>query len=373
MAGIYIHIPFCKQACHYCDFHFSTNLNNKDTLVQMISKELVLQKDYLKDAPISTIYFGGGTPSLLEARELELILDTIHRHYAVSLEEVTIETNPDDLNEQKIQELKLLGFDRLSIGVQSFNDEVLKFYNRAHNSRESISSIEKARAYGFTKMSIDLMYGFPSEDHTIWKSDLAQAILLDPGHISSYCLSIEEDTALGRWTKKGTFAPAMEDFAAEQFELLQSELGQAGYIQYEISNFGKEDDFAVHNTNYWRGTPYLGVGPSAHSFDGKSRQSNISNNGKYIRSLREAQVPYTLETLSAQDLTNEYILTSLRTVWGADLQVLQNRHNIDLAGEKRLEIDQFINQKMMVKQGDFLILSPQGKLLADYIAEKLFV
>ena len=374
MAGIYIHIPFCKQACHYCDFHFSTNTGLKHQMVRMICKELELQQDYLgPESIIHSVYFGGGTPSLLEATEIEQILDAVHTYYRLELQELTIEANPDDLHPDKLLDLKKMGFDRLSIGVQSFDDRVLRFYNRAHSAQESLAVVDKAQQAGFEKLSIDLMYGFPQADHALWINDLAKAIQLDPGHISSYALTVEPDTALGRWMAKGKFAPASEDFIAEQFEIMQEELGNAGYVQYEISNFGRPGAFAIHNTNYWMGTPYLGVGPSAHSFDGKNRQHNPSNNVKYIKALEQGQPIFELDEIEPIDALNEYMLTSLRTMWGADLGYIHKKYKIDVTKEKgevihRLEQEGWLD----LKQGR-LILTNKGKLLADALALQLFL
>ncbi len=374
LAGIYIHIPFCKQACHYCDFHFSTQTDLKSKMVEMICKELIIQKDYLgKDCIIKTVYFGGGTPSLLTKEEIAAILQTISLHYKLDLEELTIEANPDDLSPAKLQELKALKFDRLSIGIQSFHDEILKFYNRSHNAEESLKVIENARNAGFEKLSIDLMYGFPQADHSLWKTDLQIATSLEPGHISSYCLTIEPGTALGSWTQKGKFLPASEDFSADQFEIMQDHLERAGYIQYEISNFGKPNAFAVHNTNYWKGIPYLGIGPSAHSFDGKTRQHNIANNAKYIKSLEMGELNFEKDLLSREDIINEYILTSLRTIWGTDLQKLEDQFDTSLLELKKSVINEFQEDRLLALKNQYLVLTKEGKLLADYIAGKLFL
>jgi oxygen-independent coproporphyrinogen-3 oxidase len=258
----------------------------------MIVWELEKRSDFLPlNDPVQTIYFGGGTPSLLKEREIASIINTIYRNYNVDIKEFTLEANPDDLQAQKLKTMKSLGIDRLSIGIQSFDQKILKFYNRAHNSQESLKAIDLAKNAGFEKLSMDLIYGFPHEDHSIWEKDLKQALLLDPGHISSYALTIEPKTALGNWLKKGRFKEASEDFVAEQFEMLQGAMSKSGYMQYEISNFGKPGQFALHNTNYWMGVPYLGIGPSAHSFDGKKRGYNIANNVIYIKSIREGKLP----------------------------------------------------------------------------------
>jgi oxygen-independent coproporphyrinogen-3 oxidase len=344
-----------------------------DTMVNMIIKELELQKNYLGEkVPIRTVYLGGGTPSLLGRSQLEIILNTLHKHYTLELDELTIETNPDDLDREKLGFLKGLGIDRLSIGVQSFDQRVLQFYNRVHNAQESLQAINKAKEAGFEKLSIDLIYGYPHSSHDLWKKDLEMALTLDPGHISSYGLTIEPDTALGRWTRKGIFVPATEDYMAEQFEWMQDEMEKAGYIQYEISNFGKKGAFAVHNTNYWKGIPYLGIGPSAHSFNGTSRQHNISHNGKYINSLESGTLLFDLEELGVLDGLNEYLLTSLRTIWGADLGHIQNHFKRDILEEKSREIELLIQEGLMLMEGNTLTLTKKGKLLADGIALKIF-
>jgi oxygen-independent coproporphyrinogen III oxidase len=247
---------------------------------------------------------------LLSAFHLEKIMETITKWYPLDLEEVTLEANPDDLSTENLQNWKALGIDRLSIGIQTFNPEILKFYNRAHTAEESLKAIESAKSTGFEKLSVDLIYGFPSPNHDIWKKDLEIALSQNPGHISSYCLTVEPKTALGNWQKKGKYKAASEDFAAEQFEILMKSMEDAGYVQYEISNFGKPGQFALHNTNYWLGIPYLGIGPSAHSFDGKTRGSNIANNVQYIKKLKTGEDIYTQEILSEEDAANDYILTS---------------------------------------------------------------
>ncbi|WP_291783940.1 radical SAM family heme chaperone HemW [Cecembia sp.] len=371
MSGIYIHIPFCKQACHYCDFHFSTQIQNKAVMVEMILLELENRKDFLSITdPVETIYFGGGTPSLLNEKELASIINTLYKHYNLDLKEFTLEANPDDLQPNKLKNIKSLGVDRLSIGIQSFDEGVLKFYNRAHNQQESLNAIDLAKDAGFEKLSIDLIYGFPNETHSIWEKDLEQALILDPGHISSYALTIEPKTAFGNWLKKGEFNEASEDFVAEQFELLQKEMTMAGYIQYEISNFGKAGQFALHNTNYWLGVPYLGIGPSAHSFDGKKRGHNIANNALYIKSIREGKLPYQVDELSEEELVNEYILTSLRTLWGCDLDKLNMEYGVQLDQE---ELKKLINLKLIAIHENAVKLSDKGKLLADTVAASLFI
>jgi oxygen-independent coproporphyrinogen-3 oxidase len=374
LSGIYIHIPFCKQACHYCDFHFSTSKVLIEEMVDSICTELVLRKDFLpKETPVRTVYFGGGTPSLLSKPHLEKILETITKWYSLDLEEVTLEANPDDLSTSNLQNWKTLGIDRLSIGIQTFNPEILKFYNRAHTEEESLKAIESAKSTGFEKLSVDLIYGFPSSNHDVWKKDLEIALSQNPGHISSYCLTVEPKTALGNWYKKGKYQAASEDFAAEQFEILMQSMEDSGYIQYEISNFGKLGQFALHNTNYWLGVPYLGVGPSAHSFDGKSRGSNIAHNAQYINKLKTRESIYAKEILSDEDAANDYILTSLRTIWGTDINYLKNSSGYDLAFLKLDTIKMLMQEKLILEETNKIILTKKGRLLADSIAESLFL
>lgn len=373
MAGIYIHIPFCRQACHYCDFHFSTNLRQVDELVSAIGKELELRKDYLKNQSVETVYFGGGTPSLLSEKQLGFLLENVKKLFLSDWKEVTIEANPDDLSEENLKMWKALGVDRLSLGIQSFREEVLRFYNRAHTATEALEAIAKSRNAGFEKFSIDLIYGFPHENHAIWKKDLAEAIQQDPGHISAYSLTVEPKTALGKWAEKGKFQPAEEDFVAEQFEWLQAETKKAGYIQYEISNFGKPDQFALHNTNYWKGLPYLGLGPSAHSFDGKSRGQNPASNPKYLKAIASNKIIFEIEPLTLEEQVNDRILTGLRTVWGLSPEELKFEFAIDILKRKGKEIETLENQGWLIWDGKILSLSKKGMLLADSIAAELFI
>ncbi|GAB3007227.1 radical SAM family heme chaperone HemW [Cyclobacterium sediminis] len=343
-------------------------------MVDMICLELSQRKNYLNQkGPIETIYFGGGTPSILSIPQLKKIWDTILDNFDCKLQEATLEANPDDLDEQTLAEMLSLGIDRLSIGIQSFHDPVLQFYNRSHNAKESQEIIKKARKAGFTTLSMDLIYGFPSNDHSLWERDLAATLEQEPDHISSYCLTVEPKTALGVWEKKGKFKEASEDFQAEQFEILQKTLNQAGYIQYEISNFAKENAFSLHNSNYWKGTPYLGVGPGAHSFDGKHRGHNLSHNGKYIKLLENGESPFKEDFLSPEDRINEYILTSLRTMWGINPLWLKNHLKYELLLNKAKEIKTFQEQGVLKINEESITLTDKGKLLADYIASKLFI
>jgi len=373
MAGLYIHIPFCKQACHYCDFHFSTNLQLMEQMMDSILLELQLRKEYLKGEAVDTIYFGGGTPSLVPAKYLEKILDQISALFPGSKQEVTLEANPDDLNPQALATWKSLGIDRLSLGIQSFQDQILKAYNRAHNSKEATQAIQLARAAGFEKFSIDLIYGYPHSDHRLWQLDLEEALRLDPGHLSAYSLTIEPKTTFGNWTKKGKFSPAEDEFVAQQFEYLQEQCDKAGYLQYEISNFSRPNQAAVHNSNYWKRSPYLGIGPSAHSFDGSSRGFNPSSNTSYTKALAAGSVPFVLEELTPEECINEEILTGLRTSWGLDTGSLAERYHLDILEIKKGSITKLTELGMIHTEAKTLTLTRKGQLLADSIASDIFI
>lgn len=373
MAGIYFHIPFCRQACHYCDFHFSTNLSKMGDLVKAMKVELNLRKNYLRDQEIRTVYFGGGTPSLLATEHLASLLQEVHQLFPTQLQETTLEANPDDLSPEKLQDWKNLGIDRLSLGIQSFQPEILKFYNRSHSAEQARKSIEISRKAGFEKFSFDLIYGFPHPNHQLWKKDLKIALDQDPGHLSAYSLTVEPKTALGKWTQKGKFQPADEDFVAEQFEWLQEQTERAGYAQYEISNFGKPGHWALHNTNYWKGIPYLGIGPSAHSFDGNKRGHNPASNPLYLKSLESGKICLIEEEESTGDRANERILTTLRTSWGLDLEKFEEEFGIDLSQIKSKEIQKLTEAGWLLRERNHLSLSKSGKLLADSIAAELFI
>lgn len=380
---LYLHIPFCKQACHYCDFHFSTNLKSKADLVAAICHEIELQKDYLPTRTLETIYLGGGTPSLLTGKELGQIFEAIHRIYQVrSDSEITLEANPDDLTSQKLLELKPF-INRLSIGLQSFHKPYLRFMNRAHNAQESESCVKLAQDSGFENLTIDLIYGMSERlldiktsgktDEQIWQADLEKAIGLNTPHISAYNLTIEPKTALGNWLKKGKIKPVDEELSARHFEQMVRSLTQAGYEQYEISNFAKNGQYARHNSSYWKRRPYLGVGPSAHSFNGASRQYNVANNTKYVKALQENRLDFELEILTAFDQINDYLLTSLRTIWGCDLRVIQEIGGIDLLEIQKQYLTAFVENGWLKISNNVLFLTSKGKLFADRIASDLFL
>ena len=372
MAGIYIHIPFCKQKCSYCDFHFSTNLQHKSNLIQAINKELEIRKDEIS-APLETIYFGGGTPSILSEIELESIFETIYKNYSTkNLKEITLETNPDDLNKEKLNFLKSTPINRFSIGVQSFFEEDLKLMNRAHNAQEAETSIKLVQDFGFENITIDLIYGSTTTTNEMWKQNLQKAIELNVPHISSYALTVEEKTILDHQIKKGITKPVDEDRQNEQFQLLVDTLTSHDFIQYEISNFGKEDYFSLHNSNYWKGIHYLGIGPSAHSYNGKTRAWNIANNSKYIQTINENKLPQEIEVLNEVEQFNEMIMIGLRTIYGIDLDRINSEFSQPLVNSFYQELNQLINENLVEKKENKIILKPEAKFFADGIASRLF-
>lgn len=373
MAGIYIHIPFCKQACHYCDFHFSTNQDTMEAMVEAQIQEMHLREQYLQGQEVDTVYFGGGTPSLLPIKYLEKLLEKINLIFPSKKSEITLEANPDDLAYSALVAWKSLGIDRLSLGVQSFQDQILQRYHRAHNSEQAKKAIKLGREAGFEKFSIDLIYGYPHQDHSLWKEDLSIALELDPGHISAYALTIEPKTAFGLWTKKGKFLPASEEFIAQQYEYLLERCEQAGYLSYEISNFSIPGQMALHNSNYWKGIPYLGIGPSAHSFDGKSRGHNPASNPLYLKALKANKMPFEEEFLSSEERINEAIMIGLRTIWGVDTEALAKKFQVDILHEKQVELQKIADLDLIEIKGKILTLTRKGKLLADSIAAELFL
>ncbi len=322
---------------------------------------------------IQSIYFGGGTPSLLNKNELEIILDAIFAHYNVDNQaEITLEANPDDLMPEKLESLKSLGFNRLSIGIQSFNDAVLTFLNRAHNTEMAIQCLHNAKATGFNNISLDLIYAIPGQSKEAWLENIEKAIALSPQHISCYALTIEEKTTFGNWLKKGNLKVVDDEDEALQFELLVGELLNAGFIQYEVSNFSLPGFESRHNSSYWKQTLYLGIGPSAHSYDGESRQYNIKNNHLYIKSIQQGLIPETKELLSKEEKINEYLLTSLRTHWGCDLDVLEKNYAYDIMKTKSDYIQELLNNGLALVEKNKLTLTRKGFLLADKISSDLF-
>lgn len=372
--GIYLHIPFCKQACHYCNFHFSTSLRSKDEMVTAIVRELDIRRDYLAAADISSIYFGGGTPSLLALGDLERIFEKIHRiHNVLPNAEITLEANPDDLDADKLRDLRMhTPVNRLSIGIQSFRDEDLTWMNRAHNAVHAQACLRAAAAAGFDDLTIDLIYGAPTTTDAQWQENLSIAFDYGVPHLSCYCLTVEEGTALGTFVRKGQQPPVDEAKAARQFEYLLDASAERGYEHYEISNFAQPGRYARHNSSYWMGEHYLGVGPSAHSFNGISRQWNIANNALYMKSLAGGSIPFDIEMLTPVQRYNEYVMTALRTKWGVD------RNRISAMGERfagyfEQEVRRFLVNGTVEQIDDHYTLTRTGKLLADGIAAELFM
>lgn len=373
MAGIYIHIPFCKQACSYCDFHFSTSLKKKDALVDALAKELVLRKSEFEES-IDTIYFGGGTPSLLPAEQIAFLIRLIHEHYTVgSFPEITLEANPDDLDESKIIALKNIGINRLSIGIQSFDNQDLKLMNRAHSAEESLNCLDFATRH-FDNISIDLIYGVQHMTDERWRKNIQTVLNYNIPHISSYALTIEPKTALASRIRSGQVPNVDDGVAAAHFEILMQELTSRGYVHYELSNFGKPEYFSRNNTAYWLGKKYLGIGPSAHSYDGKNRSWNINNNTMYIKSLENGTIPSEVETLSITDRYNETIMTGLRTMWGVSLTKVKNEYGEQYDRYLRSQVKKFTESGLLIidQESETIKATPKGKFLTDGIASDLF-
>src|SRR5690554_464834 len=375
MAGIYFHIPFCKQACHYCDFHFSTSLQYKGDLLKAMQKELEMRKEYLSGQTIESIYFGGGTPSLLNETEISRLIDGVGKYHTISSDvEITLEANPDDLNSAKVADFRKTAINRFSIGIQSFFEEDLKWMNRAHNASEAESAIKRVQDAGFENITADLIYGFPLLSDQKWESNIRQLVSMGIPHISAYSMTVEPQTALGAYVRKGKESPMDDDQSAMQFEYLMDRLVEAKFAHYEISNWAKPGSEAIHNSNYWKGQPYLGVGPSAHSYNGDHRQWNINNNARYIQSIAEKDViPFQRETLSEEDRINEYIMTSLRTSYGLDLAWVKNRFGESISNQLAEDLAVFDSQDLVFRIEDRFVLTRGGKLLADRIASDLFV
>jgi oxygen-independent coproporphyrinogen-3 oxidase len=373
MSGIYIHIPFCKQACFYCDFHFSTSLKKKEDMIAALVKEIEIRKVELENTIIETIYFGGGTPSVLSTKEIETLIDAVYKNFAVvENPEITLEANPDDLSEEKIIELSNSPINRLSIGIQSFFEKDLKLMNRAHNSKEAKKCLEFATQY-FANISVDLIYGIPDCTNQEWRENIQTALSFGVPHISSYALTVEPKTPLASFIKKGIIKNVDDEKAQEQFHILIEELEKANFIHYETSNFGKDGFFSQNNSSYWLGKSYLGIGPSAHSFDGSQRSWNVRNNSKYVNAIAESRLPIERETLSKTDRYNEYIMTGLRTIWGVSFDKIRNEF-----GDKYIEYLENHSKKHLQKdllylENQVLKTTKKGKFLSDGIASDLFI
>lgn len=374
MAGIYIHIPFCKQTCHYCDFHFSTSLNRKEDFLLALEREIALQKDYLNGEKVNTIYFGGGTPSLLEGEEVERIMEQLHSFHSISENaEITLEANPDDLSADKIKVLGKTPVNRFSIGIQSFFDEDLQYMNRAHNADEAFNAIEKSKEYGFDNLTVDFIYGTPTMDNERWLKNLEKLVEYQIPHISAYALTVENYTPLEALIARNKRKAVSEEQSSEQFELLLDFAREQGYEQYEISNFAKNSLYSRHNSAYWLQEKYLGLGPSAHSYNGHNRQWNIPHNIKYIKGLEKGELNFQSEELSNTTRFNEYLLTGLRTKWGVNLDRIEEDFGKPYSAHLEKETSPALKEGLIKKKNNTFILTNRGKLLADAITAELFV
>ena len=373
MSGIYIHIPFCKQACHYCDFHFSTSMKKKDEMVLALAKEIQMRKKEFKNEVVETIYFGGGTPSVLTTPEIQFLIDAVYENYTVAENpEITLEANPDDLSNERIIELSKSPINRLSIGIQSFFEDDLLMMNRAHNSAEARKCLEEATKH-FDNISLDLIYGIPGMSNEKWKQNIETALSFGIPHISSYALTVEPKTALNKLIQTGKIAKPKDEVAEAHFIILVETLVANGFIHYELSNFGKENYFSKNNSAYWLGKKYLGIGPSAHSYDGISRSWNVSNNSIFLKSLEENIMPNETEILSETDRYNEYIMTGLRTIWGVSLDRIENEFGNSYLEYLHKQSQKFLNDDLLFIENNILKPTQKGKFLTDGIASDLFL
>jgi oxygen-independent coproporphyrinogen-3 oxidase len=373
VSGIYIHIPFCKKACHYCNFHFSTNQNSKSAFIEAVCRELILRKSEYASDEIQSIYFGGGTPTVLDVTELNTILKTVYKNYKVSeTAEITLEANPDDLDLEKIKQLSNTKINRLSIGIQSFHESELSAMNRAHNAEDAKKCLELATAY-FDNITIDLMFGMPTMSIQLWRQNLQIAFEFGIKHLSCYSLTVEPKTALEHFIKKGSHPPMDDELAAQHFEVLLEETSAQGLTHYETCSFGHPDYFSKHNTSYWLGKTYMGVGPSAHSFDGSKRSWNVSNNSKYIKALEVDKLPFESEVLSVENRFNEYVMTGLRTIWGISLEKIEADYGVKIKDHLLQNSKKFISSNTLVIEDNHLKITTSGKFLSDGIASDLFL
>lgn len=379
MSGIYIHIPFCKQACHYCDFHFSTSLKKKDEMVLALAKEIQLRSKPITNhpspitEPIETIYFGGGTPSIFQVADLRFLIDEVYRNYkVVGNPEITVEANPDDLDYETIFQLANSPVNRLSIGIQSFFEDDLKLMNRAHNAEEAKKCLEIATQH-FDNISIDLIYGIPNMSNEKWLKNIETALSFNVPHISSYALTVEPKTALHTFIQKGIIPQPDDEVAAAHFQILVDKLSENDFIHYELSNFGKENYFSKNNSSYWLGKKYIGIGPSAHSYDGQNRGWNVSNNALYIKSIQENILPIEIETLTKTDRYNEYVMTGLRTIWGVSLDRIEEEFGKTYLDYLNQQAAKFIEDHLLFVDDNILRTTKNGKFLCDGIASDLFL
>ena len=373
MSGIYIHIPFCKQACHYCDFHFSTSMKKKDEMVLALAKEIELRKGESQYEIIETIYFGGGTPSVLTIDDIQFLINSVYEHYhVVENPEITLEANPDDLDNEIIIQYANSPINRLSIGVQSFFEDDLELMNRAHNSAEAKKCLEFATQY-FDNISIDLIYGMPNMSNEKWLQNIETALSFNIPHISSYALTVEPKTALHKMIKSGAIPTLDDDLAQQHFHILIDKLQENGFVHYELSNFGKPDFFSKNNTAYWLGKKYIGIGPSAHSYNGESRSWNIANNSLYLKAIAENKLPSETEILSKTDQYNEYIMTGLRTIWGVSLERIETEFGTKYLDYLHQQVEKYISDHLLEIENNVLKTTKKGKFLSDGIASDLFL
>lgn len=372
MSGIYIHIPFCKQACHYCDFHFSTSMKKKEEMILALANEIKLRKNEFENEIVKTIYFGGGTPSILQINDLKFLIETVYENYSIiDNPEITLEANPDDLTEDRIIELSKTKINRLSIGIQSFFEDDLKLMNRVHNSEEAKKCLTIATHY-FDNISVDLIYGIPGMTNEIWKKNIEIALSFGIPHISSYALTVEPKTALQKLIQTGAIENPNDEVAQEHFSILVELLEANDFIHYELSNFGKANYFSKNNSSYWQGKKYIGIGPSAHSYNGISRSWNVSNNSLYIKTIQESQLPNEVEILTITDRYNEYIMTGLRTIWGVSLEKIETEFGITYLNYLMKQVQKFVNDDLVIIENNVLKLTKKGKFLTDGIASDMF-
>lgn len=371
MAGIYLHIPFCKTRCTYCDFYMGTNESHIDAFVEALCVEATVRREESKE-PIGTIYFGGGTPSRLQRNHFERIFETLYQHYPIEPDaEITVEANPDDLTEEYATMLAALPFNRLSIGIQSFDDKELQFLSRRHTAQEAIDAVKRCQQHGFENISIDLIYGLPDQTIAIWQRNLEQALALDIQHISSYHLIYEERTRMHRLLQAGRITPVLEETSTRMFAMLIDRLTTAGFIPYEISAFGKEGLFSRHNSSYWKDVPYIGLGPSAHSYDGESRSWNVRSIVRYNKGAESGHFEREMELLSMEERYNEFILTGLRTMWGINLQELEKRFGKEFLDHCMRNVEPYLKRELVRQENDRLILTREGIFISDGIMSDL--
>lgn len=372
---IYLHIPFCKQKCSYCNFHFSTSFSLKDEMLSAIKKEIQLRHKELENKTLKSLYFGGGTPSVLSVDEIKSLIDEIQKYFSFDNNiEITLESNPDDLNKNFLEELSQTEINRLSIGTQSFFDEDLKLMNRAHNASEAESSIKRAQDFGLENISIDLIYGSPTSNFEIWKDNLSKTIELQVPHVSSYALTVEPKTALEKWIENGKIRSPEETEQNQEFYYMKDFLKDNGFDHYEISNFGKPGFHSKHNSAYWKSEPYLGIGPSAHSYNGHLERSwNIANNPIYIKNLNQNILPKEKEILTEKDRFNEMIMIGLRTIWGVDLNRINQNFSSEVIDYLNQEIKSKIESGILEIENNYLKIPEKHWFLADGIASDLFI